>query len=254
MIKLLGDFSHFFNIKFDKNNLYNIFRDTQEFLPAYVFMKELYDRGFYRADDVINIENSFLGYYYKPEASYYTKRIKNYNAVIECFMDCKGQEMLYFNISEDTYEILVGPGYIIDSAGNILCMLAGKYNGDSFDLNVIYNEVENDVVKENVVLFISTEFIQNPIYKNIYKKFYSTFVMEGAISKGIEVRFLPCEKITDLLYPEIQYIPNNFNTPEEKIAYVESLSVPDILNMSVSTATSENLLSIFQELDEIFPT
>lgn len=263
MIKLLENFSKLFLLRF-KGELYNLYKEDQELFPAYTFMSSIFFESRYTLEGPVHILDTdyLLGYYQKPSVDYYNRRIKNYGAVMTCFYTGQAQEQLYFNIGEDTHAIFVGPGYILDETGNILIMLAGKRDAEKdFPIEQIYSREQNDVVVDNVVLFIATEFINNPIYKNIYKKFYSTFVMEGALSKEVEVRYLPSKKIDSLLYPKVSIVPSNLITPEDRINYIESLSIKDLFlfnrkayTMEVLNQENEELTAIFNAMDNIFPT
>ena len=230
-MKLFENFSDFFLLKFDKTEIYEINREKQNIFPAYIFMNELYDRATYNNGEMpistlSNCRNVEI--YHKP-SFIYSGRKRQYFDAINAFTSCSGQYLHLFKINGLEYSVLIGPGYILDSSGKILAMVAVK-NPSSFSFyEQVYNSNLKDVRKDNIILYIAHEFMINPVYKNIFKKFYTNFVIEEASIKGIEVIFNTQEKIENILYRKIIDINSSVSLEEISREYnIEELLKYDV--------------------------
>ena len=230
-MKLFENFSDFFLLKFDKTEIYEINREKQNIFPAYIFMNELYDRATYNNGELpistlSNCRNVEI--YHKP-SFIYSGRKRQYFDAINAFTSCSGQYLHLFKINGLEYSVLIGPGYILDSSGKILAMVAVK-NPSSFSFyEQVYNSTLKDVRKDNIILYIAHEFMINPVYKNIFKKFYTNFVIEEASIKGIEVIFNTQEKIENILYRKIIDINSSVSLEEISREYnIEELLKYDV--------------------------
>lgn len=258
-MKLFENFSDFFLLKFDKTEIYEINREKQNIFPAYIFMNELYDRATYNngempistLDNCRNVE-----IYHKP-SFIYSGRKRQYFDAINAFTSCSGQYLHLFKINGLEYSVLIGPGYILDSSGKILAMVAVK-NPSSFSFyEQVYNSNLKDVRKDNIILYIAHEFMINPVYKNIFKKFYTNFVIEEASIKGIEVIFNTQEKIENILYRKIIDINSSVSLEEISREYnIEELLRYDVeadKERLAELIRSHELPSISDDEEELLP-
>lgn len=230
-MKLFENFSGFFLLKFDKTEIYEINREKQNIFPAYIFMNELYDRATYNSGEMpISTLSNYrnVEIYHKP-SFIYSGRKRQYFDAINAFTSCSGQYLHLFKINGLEYSVLIGPGYILDSSGKILAMVAVK-NPSSFSFyEQVYNSNLKDVRKNNIILYIAHEFMINPVYKNIFKKFYTNFVIEEASIKGIEVIFNTQENIENILYRKIIDINSSVSLEEISREYnIEGLLKYDV--------------------------
>ena len=258
-MKLFENFSDFFLLKFDKTEIYEINREKQNIFPAYIFMNELYEKATYNNGEIplSNFKNCRnIEVYYKPSLNY-NRTKRQYLDAINDFTSCAGQCLHSFKIGGLSYSVLIGPGYILDSSGKILAMVAVK-NPSSFSFyEQVYNSNLKDVRKDNIILYIAHEFMTNPVYKNIFKKFYTNFVIEEASIKGIEVIFNTQEKIENILYKKIININSSVSLEEISREYnIEELLRYDVeadKERLAELVRSHELPSISDDEEELLP-
>lgn len=94
--------------------------------------------------------------------------------------------VFYFTIAGEQKKIWVYNGYILDENFNSLMVLTVKD----------YYSMEPD----NCRILISSEFITNPIYKNVWKKIESDYIGDAYV-KDIEVRTINSKRIDKMLFP-----------------------------------------------------
>jgi hypothetical protein len=58
---------------------------------------------------------------------------------------------------------------------------------------------EEELLTDKLRLYVSTEFMSNPIYKNLYKKVYTEYIQE-CFEAGVEVVFTTSDIIDNLMY------------------------------------------------------
>ena len=102
-----------------------------------------------------------------------------------------------FSIKENSSFIFGMKGLILDENFNIL--LAMSINSTNpiitYDKDDDYDEIDTKKVK----LFVSTEFLINPVYKNLYKKIHTDYILK-CYEEKIETVFTTSEKIDSSLF------------------------------------------------------
>lgn len=99
-----------------------------------------------------------------------------------------------YTVAGDPYYVRVSHGLITDMNGEILLCIG--LNTD-YIMNTDLNIIRVDPKLDKCAVFISTEFVTNPIYKNLRKKLDLMYVVE-CVSLGMDV--IQTEKIDKWLY------------------------------------------------------
>ncbi|MGL6064243.1 MAG: hypothetical protein ACRC0V_08520, partial [Fusobacteriaceae bacterium] len=114
---------------------------------------------------------------------------------------------------EKTILLSINRGCIIDDKNNILLILT--------------KEVNNwDIDTDSFKLFVSTKLFEEK-YKNFYKRIYTDLIEKDFIKKGIEVSYLPSEKIEETLFKNSFKLV--FNTLDELSEYIEQDEINNLL-------------------------
>lgn len=165
-----------------------------------------------------NIENTNSHLYYKPSISIVNGGSRKFEDFLAYF--CYGYSSLRFRfkIGGEDNSVVVTGNSVLDEQGNILSILTFK---QEFVPSTSYLDVSSiedsrgNLNHDALVLVVSTEFTINPIYKNLYKKFYKE-VVEMAIDKNVDVLLVSKDKIDEKLFKNSFKIEiNNINTLNE---------------------------------------
>lgn len=182
-------------------------------IPVFTLQDSLNRTTFFYSKKIENT-NSYL--YYKPSISQVNTASRKFDDFLYYF--CHGYSPLRFRFKvggEDNSVVITGNS-VLDEQGNILSILTYKQEFLTSDLNVSLIEDSRGNLNYNaLVLIVSTEFTINPIYKNLYKKFYKE-VIEMAIVKNVDVLLVSKDKIDEKLFKNSFKIEiNNINTLNE---------------------------------------
>lgn len=163
-----------------------------------------------------NIENTNSYLYYKPSISVVNGGSRKFDDFLDYF--CYGYSPLRFRFKvggEDNSVVITGNS-VLDEQGNILSILTVKQEFITSDLNAdSIEDSRGNLNHDALVLVVSTEFTLNPIYKNLYKKFYKE-VVEMAIDKNVDVLLVSKDKIDEKLFKNSFKLEiNNINTLNE---------------------------------------
>lgn len=162
------------------------------------------------------IENTNSYLYYKPTISEIHSTTRRFEDFLDYF--CYGYSPLRFRFKiggEDNSVVITGNS-VLDEQSNILSILTFKQEFLTSDLDVSLIKDSRGKLNHNaLVLIVSTEFTINPIYKNLYKKFYKE-VIEMAIDRNVDVLLLSKSKIDEKLFKNSFKLEfNNINTLNE---------------------------------------
>lgn len=144
--------------------------------------------------------------YYKPKLSIRSQyNISKYDRLFKKLNYSMNFHKYRFDFNKEQECISLLKGYIVDSNNNILLMVGiNKYFDNNLQDALITELEENRVVVKDenyskFKLFISTEFINNPMYSNIWKKLNSVYVQEY-YKKNIPVEFTTSDKIDEMFF------------------------------------------------------
>ena len=171
--------------------------DCNEYFPVYVvFSHSMYRYNVNNYGESLSeqiVDDSYL--YHKPyllEKGRYADG-SQYSDLFR-FIDTIDVSSYTFKFEDEHHFLTCSKGYLADSDGNILMILCTK----GFD--IFTDDINQDVLNNNMtVLFISTELINNPIYKNVYKKLQSEYIQE-CHEKEVEVIYTTSKKIEERVY------------------------------------------------------
>lgn len=246
-------------------------------IPAYAFIGEFY---FNRQEQFgYTIKDSFLTpavhikddifMYHKPE-NYVkkfpsTRYLTTFQQLITQLTSYSGHSKFRFTVAGEEKYLNVFGGYLSDDEDNILLLLTVKK--ENFMLTNLGNRVclsksnifvdrpdnpsaPNELKVDKFRLYISSELISNPTYKNFYKRLDKEFIQPN-LQKGVEVLITTSQKIENSIYSNnfkiegetIEEINNSLKEKplelllmSEKDFLVE-LNVSDALNNITSTST-----------------
>jgi len=177
--------------------------DKSEYYPVYTILKNSYSSragGKYLPLEGIS-SNVFL--FYKPRNyAELWEGSHRYDDLFGGLALSMKPKVFKFTFNDISHSLHFNKGYIADKDDNILLVLCTN----SLE---VFNE-DNELITENLRLYISTRFIKNEIYKNIYKRIDRDYI-HYCYDKGIEVVFTTSEKI------EQQVFNNNFKVEFENL-------------------------------------
>lgn len=153
--------------------------------------------------------------YYKPaKTDFVVSDIGTYDNLFSALTSNLTPGTFNFKFDDNEHEIIALKGYIQDVYGNPLLVLS------SCTKEVFLEPLHEDIPDYNKLkLFVSTEFITNPIYKNVYRKLYNNYI-EEAITKTVRVEYCSSEEIIEELYKNDLSI--DFNSITELKAHLNS--------------------------------
>lgn len=189
----------------------------QEYAPIYTFLSEHYENTSYRHNPVLHDIDGLYTFYRPTKTGNNVTGLEN---ALHYYKNLNSYCRYRTRYQGESFNIYIGTGYILNEEGEILAITAGKTI--NHDFSTVFDSQINDVVKENVTLLITSEFATQEKYKNIFKKFYATFVVE-AMERGIDVSYKPREKIENIVYRKILNIGNFVDLDEiEKLVQTYS--------------------------------
>lgn len=202
--------------------------DANAYFPFYTLVDE--DENRFESQILEHIIGDVY-MYYKPEqvsrswvASGYPEFFRALNTHVE-------GKLYAFKIGDDTHEVGVGRGYITDTNNKFLLLLTSNSQ-------MRWREMKDTGFK-NLRLYLSTEFILNPIYKNLYKKITTEYINEF-YEKGIEVLFVHSDEI------EKQCFANEF-----RIEFNNLQELDEHLNSGLGVALIETRVEYATEDDSL---
>lgn len=252
-------------------------------LPAYAFIGEFY---FNRQEQFgYTIKDSFLTpavhikddifMYHKPE-NYVkkfpsTRYLTTFQQLITQLTSYSGHSKFRFTVAGEEKYLNVFGGYLSDDEDNILLLLTVKK--ENFMLTNLGNRVclsksnifvdrldnpsaPNELKVDKFRLYISSELISNPTYKNFYKRLDKEFIQPN-LQKGVEVLITTSQKIENSVYSnnfkiEGETIEEINNTLKEKPLELLLISEKDFLAEVISnalnntTSTSTGIIGNFE--------
>lgn len=135
---------------------------------------------------------------------------KDYPALLSGLLSFNGTIKFRFLHNDIPHYLNIMRGYIADSNDNILLLLTTK------EYNVFDNTPEHEIRKNPLRLYISTEFMKNEIYKNVYKRIEKEYIDE-CYKEDVEVVFTTSEKIENNMFR------NNFNVEFNNISELSEI-------------------------------
>lgn len=175
----------------------------------------------------IDLNKSFIGYkksavyfpiyslfsyfendlYYKPAKSSLIYKSKiSYDDVLHKLHStaCLGSTVNMFKYENEDYSIYSQLGYLW-TEDHILLMLTTNDPENTFTPD------GKDVYYDKLRLYISTEFMTDIIYKNIYARIYKEYIQE-CFEKGVEIVYTTSEKIDKYIFTN-PYVKNIVDIP-----------------------------------------
>lgn len=164
----------------------------------------------------------------------------NYNYLFEALKVNNGTIKYLFSHNEEPYYLNVMRGYIADNNDNILLLLTTK------EYHIFDNTPKENLKKDVLRLYVSTELMKNEIYKNIYKKIEKEYINEF-YDQDIEVVFTTSEKIENNIFR------NNFTVKFDSIMQLSEilLTEPENIlnyNFDVEVVVTSNTDDVEEEL------
>lgn len=245
---------HLHNYHTITNDVYKVgTTNRNDYIPVYALLEQRKQTG-YRAGHEFGtfsdhiVDNIFL--YYKPAHFNGRDRSSDFNLIptfprlLESFIQYETNSIYTFRADNNKYYLNISGGCIIDIEGNILMVLCTKsseiISSSSYIPYLTTDSIYRDenIISDNLLLMVSTEFLTNPIYKTLYKKIEKEIV-QYCYNNKIDVIFTNSEKIENNLYKNDFDI--SFNSLEE-------------LNNTLNSGLGEILFPprVEENLEEIF--
>jgi len=212
--------------QFDGNTLIIGTTDASEYYPFY----SLFNSSNNGNPSTEIVDNIFL--YYKHKNPIKVRHYYDINTYSQLFSSMKSDariSVFRFILDGRYYKIASSRGYLSDKDDNILLILCTN----SRSVNA-----EGEIDTQNLKLFVSTEFQDNEIYKNIYKRVYREYIQYCYVN-NIDVVFSTSEKI------EEQVFNNNF-----ELKFNNLTELKEHLNNEVKSIYSFDE-SVYQPSEEI---
>lgn len=177
--------------KFEGNPFVIGTTDLNEYFPVYTIG---YDNNY---NSILETVIQDVALYQKPQNKSISRTgFTRYDDLFNVLKEYVEPKVYSFTVNDETHYLTCLKGYIADKDDNILLLLGTK------DID-IYDPY--DVLKvEKLKLFVSTELIKNPIYKNLFKKL-STEYIDYCYQNDIEVVYTTSNNIQSRTFK------NNFN-------------------------------------------
>lgn len=119
-----------------------------------------------------------------------------YDDLFQVLQSYHRPDVYQFTSNDENYYLTCSKGYIVDKDDNILLLLTSK---EDF-IFLPDGNLKNEVLK----LFVSTELINNDIYKNVFKKINTEYI-DYCYKNNIEVVFTTSHNIEERVFK------NNFS-------------------------------------------
>ena len=172
--------------------------------------------------------------YQKPENMSFTKNgFQRYDDLFNVLKEYVQPEVYQITVDSEHHFLTCMKGYLADKDDNILLLLVTNDTD-------IYQPYDN-LKSEHLKLFISTELINNPLYKNLYKKL-STEYIDYCHKHDIEVVYTTSFNIHKRVYG------NNFKV---NINNLEELN--SILNSGIGFSFFREEEPVVQSADDGLP-
>lgn len=212
------------------NNIYGNFKgndfiigstNSNEYFPVYITFEEKRNSNYYYYEDdfenrlselVLSNDTNNVYLYRKPERVklHHNNLYDDYSSLFKSLERDTALGKYMFTYHDVQYHIGVMKGYLVDVNDNILMMLTtNKY--DIFD--------GDNLKKEHLKLYVSTELIRNEIYTNFYKRLYKDYITLF-YNEDIDVIFTTSSKIEEAVFK------NDF-----RIEYDNLTQLNEILNI-----------------------
>ncbi len=164
--------------------------DKNEFFPIYTVFE---DSRRYEYSDNVNFLSEVLYenvYLYRKPISKSSLGYSSYSKYADLFnaLQVSGKpERFGFEVNGTAHFLTITRGYIADEFDNILLILTTK----SFE---VFDENNDTLKSENLRLYVSTDLVNNEIYKNIFKKIDTEYI-DYCYKNNIDVIFTTSDKI-----------------------------------------------------------
>lgn len=176
-------------------------------------------------------ENSFT--YFKPEfnSMYFPGGIVR-NASRFCDYVSRGRLIEYmFRKGGIEQKLFTSGGNILDKENNFLLIFAIKSSTliiDYSNLNVTMPcNASGEIDPAHLKLFVSTEFMSNPVYRTVYNKVHREVILP-CLEKGMEISYLLHEEIDKKLFND--GLNRNFETITDARNYLSPESTRELYN------------------------
>jgi len=153
-----------------------------------------------------------------------------------------------FDVNSVRHSVGVYRGYLCDENKNILMVLT--YRGSHEEALI------GDINPRHLRLFVSKDFLVNPIYKNLYKRLYTDYILR-CIEEDVEVLYLKSEEIEARVFSNqfkvefnsITELMSHLSTEvAEVFAYVEPVYITPSLEDEESLVDSYADMSVVDDL------
>ena len=198
------------------------------------------------------IGNGFL--YEKLSVERIDNVIGRYDNLFSTLDNRLSMDRFEFKVSDEVYHLYVAKHFIMDKTGNIMFCMAFD------DLSLMASSQNQFTDYRPFKLFVSTKFITEDIYKNIWKKIDKDYVSD-CYFKGIRVEFTTSKLISESLFKSpvnlnfsnvsdmdrfTSKVKDIFNTSflSQQIVYEEEdvIDSSDLIESDISSADFEELL------------
>jgi len=222
--------------EYNKNPLVIGTSDSAKYIPVYCHPK---------CSNPNYIGSTSVLIYHKIQNTTYGNKL-SYDDIIICLNDSpwnQTTEGASFKIEDQTHWVGLYKGYICDPMGNILLILTYKSDGEPFERDGIHFD--------QLLLFISREFLLNPIYKNMYKKIYELFILP-LIESNVDVIYTDSDSIENIVF--VNAFKVEFNSITELCTHLE-IEVPKVVNFIENpiVESDEYADDDYAEVDEDLP-
>lgn len=157
--------------------------DSNEYFPFYALIDT--EHNYYEEQIMEQIIGN-VSSYCKPSGSHRTWSVSGYPNLFKALTNQLSAKLYVFKNGDDVHEVSVGKGFIMDDNNDFLMLLTTNED-------ISWNEMIEKGYS-NLRLYLSSDFITNPIYRNLYKKMTTDYLSEF-FKLGIEVVFIPTKEI-----------------------------------------------------------
>jgi hypothetical protein len=163
------------------------------YIPYYVSL----DTNMY--EKVLNNNNIIL--FRKPTGNYYVTGALRYDTLINAFYGYNHNNLIVFDfkIDEVQEQLYVMPGLIMDRKSKVILMMLVKEQISCNDTDNIHSYKVTEEGERKHKLFISLDFIANPIYKNVFKRINKDIIQSLMFDTNVDVIHTR-NNLTDLVY------------------------------------------------------
>lgn len=179
--------------------------DINDYVPFYV-------------GDSYELVTNDVYLYNKPERNVNGRSVKTYPSLLSYLKQSISMRVFKYTLDGVENKLYFMQGYIVDESNNILLILTCK------DKSAADKHRYTQEDKELFRLYVSTEFLKNPIYKNFYKKIYKDYI-DKFLEEDIEVVYTTSDKIHNSVFKDGFEINYNSLTELTELLHTEPAEI-----------------------------